>query len=72
MKEMTELYQEQNCRTGRATRLQRSVSKLYPLEVRSTSTSSDVDRKCDSQKGQSKVERPSRDRAAIDGELIRR
>ena len=44
--------------TGRTTRLHRPVSKLYPLEVGSTSTSSDVDRKCDSQRGQLKVERP--------------
>ena len=46
-------------RTGRTTRLRRPDSKLYPLEVRSTSTSSDVDRRCDSQRRQLKVERPS-------------
>ena len=44
--------------TGRTTRLRCPVSKLYPLEVRSTSTSSDVDKKCDSQKGQLKEEQP--------------
>ena len=43
--------------TGRTAHLRRPVSKLYPLEVRSTSTSSDVDRKCDSQRGHLKVER---------------
>ena len=45
-------------RTGRTTRLRHPVSKLYPLEVRTTSTSSDVDRRCDSQREQLKVERP--------------
>ena len=58
--------------TGRTTGLRRPVSTLYPLEVRSTSNSFDIDRKCDSQKGQLKVERPLRCRTAIDGELIRR
>ena len=52
--------------------LRRPVSKLYPLEVRSTSISSDVDRRCDSQRGQLNVERPPKHKAAIDGELIRR
>ena len=59
-------------RTGKTTRSRCPVSKLYPLEVRSTSTSSDIDRRCDSQRGQLKVERPPRHKAAIDGELIRR
>ena len=47
-------------RTGRTTRLRGTVSKPYPLEVRSTLTSSYVDRKCDSPRGQLKVGRAPR------------